>query len=396
MNDNLDKRRLAWAYLSRVFEGPSADFHELLARNDDVEAIAAGIKRRESWLGAILKQTQQRYHIDQAAQDLNQIQELGGRLVTPDDAEWPKVLFDRGFTFAALQDFQHIGPHQHEAFAPHALWVRGLRLDMLTEQAVGIVGTRAVSSYGARVTKNFSAGLAAKGYTIISGGALGVDTHAHEAALRAGAMTIAVLARGVDKAYPAKNAPLFGRIVENGAVISEYPPGSAPHRHRFLTRNRLVAALSLGVVATEAPYRSGALNTLSWASALGRQAMAVPGSVDAVGSLGCHERIRKGLAHLVGSADQVHELLAPVGQEDVEEQLELEFPASPIQQLSQKERRVFDAVSMDATLTADVAREAGMPIGLVVRLLLDLERQGLVRRVKDCWARSTFRHDAGQ
>lgn len=391
MKTDFDNRRLAWAYISRVFEGPSGHLHELLKRNDDVEAIASAIKNREPWLGEILKQTQQRYQQDQAQQDLEKMAELGGRLVTPDDDEWPRVLFDRGFSFAALNDFEHIGPHQHEAFAPHALWVRGLRLDMLTEQAVGIVGTRAVSNYGARVTRNLSAGLAGKGYTIVSGGAFGVDTNAHEAAMHAGAMTVAVLARGVDKAYPAKNASLFQQIVTKGAVISEYPPGSAPHRHRFLTRNRLVAALSLGVVATEAPYRSGALNTLSWASALGRHAMAVPGNVDQMGSLGCHERIRKGLAHLVGSADQVHELLAPIGQEDLEEQLELEFPASPIQQLSQRERRVFDAVSMSGTPTNEVAQEAGMPIGLVVRLLLELERAGLVRRVKNKWSRTQFR-----
>ncbi|MCQ9342376.1 DNA-processing protein DprA [Corynebacterium kozikiae] len=390
-----DSRMLAWAYLARVFEGPSRHLQALLQQGEDVEKIAHGIQHREPWLGEILHLTRSRYQDNRAKEDLALMEKLGGRLVTVESPEWPTFQFAQGFAYAELNDFQHVSRYEAEAVEPHCLWVRGMQLDVIAAKAVAIVGTRAVSSYGARATRTLATGLAQQGYAIISGGALGVDTHAHQAALDAQGITAVLLARGVDAAYPAANAGLFRKVVEQGAVISEYPPGATPHRHRFLARNRLVAALSQGVVVTEAPYRSGALNTLSWAAALGRQAMGVPGPIDVPNSLGVHERIRAGEAHLVSNAGHVDELIGHMGVGQQGErvgseaaQLELDLAPTATQKLNYRELRVFDSVDYAPMPTDAIAKEAGLPVGLCVKILLDLEREGLVRRDRSNWLRS--------
>ena len=273
----------------------------------------------------------------------------------------------------------------------HALWARGGSPAELTQRAVAVVGTRAITRYGWEVTRMLVEGLAASRWTIVSGGALGVDTVAHETALANGTPTIVVAACGQGRTYPARNAALFDRIAGDGArgaVISEYPPGVHPARHRFLTRNRLVAALSGGTVVVEAAWRSGALNTLTWAARLGSVAMAVPGPVTGYGSLGCHERIRNGDAQLVTSAEQIRELIEPLGTVDAQAQYEFAFPPDRIQALSRTELKVFDATSSESRVTGDVAAEAGITVSLAVHILVDLQQKGLVQRDGVSWRRS--------
>lgn len=170
--------------------------------------------------------------------------------------------------------------------------------------------------------------------------------------------------------------------------MSEYAPGLSPHRHRFLTRNRLVAALSLGTVAVEAAWRSGALNTLSWASALGRVAMAVPGPITTVGSLGCHERIRNHEAELICSADEIRALISRIGEVDVNEQYEISFAPNSVQKLTRNELRIYDSLGSETEATEIIARRAGVSIGLAVHLLLELSNKGMVRREGAGWRRN--------
>lgn len=381
--------RESWAYLNRVVEGPSRALQTLLAAGRDADEIAAGVRRRASWLGELAGETAARHDWHRAEEDLAAAEEAGARLLTPEDPDWPGAELDRAFGFAAAGVSEHVRSYQSDAVAPHALWVRGGPVTPVLAQAVAVVGTRAVSRYGVEVTRAIVAGLTAHQWTVVSGAALGIDTAAHEAALAAGGTTVAVLACGIDRVYPARNAALLDRIADSACVISEYPPGTPPQRHRFLTRNRLVAALTAGTVVVEAAWRSGALNTLSWAEGLGRVAMAVPGPVTGAGSLGCHERIRDGRAQLVTGADDIRSLLAPAGAVDVAGQYELQFAPTEVQGLSRNELRVFDALEPAAGLAAqEIAATAGLPLALTVHLLVDLARRGLVSRDGVKWRRA--------
>ncbi len=391
MREQFSERRKAWAYLSRVLEGPSRNLQALLSAGREPEAIAVGIKQREAWLGPVLAETESRYTWDCAAEDLALVEKLGGRMISPDDPDWPVEALESAFGFAASGTSEHIRSYQADAVAPHVLWVRGANLRQLTAQAVSVVGTRAASQYGLQATRLICGGLIDRGWTVISGGALGIDTAVHTEALNRKGATIVVQACGLDRTYPARNTTMLQAIAarDNGVVVTEYPPGLAPHRHRFLTRNRLVAALGQGTVVVEAAWRSGALNTLSWAAGCGRVAMAVPGPITTPGSLGCHERIRNGEAVMVCSADEVRELVSKFGEVDVGAQYELEFAADVVQRLSRNELRVFDALENDIAVTAEVvSAESGLPIKLVVHLLVELMQRGLVVRVGGSWKRA--------
>lgn len=387
----MDKNLEAWAYLSRVVEGPNAHLNQLIAQGHEAEKIASGIKQRESWIGTqLLRETESRHTWDTAHKDLEIIKRLGGRLITAEDAEWPREEFDHAFGFAASGMSDHVRTYQEDAVGPHSLWIRGGNLGALSAQSVTIVGTRAISHYGTEVTEQFTNNLVSHQWTIVSGGALGVDTVAHSEALRGGGSTVVIAACGLDRSYPAHNKDLFERIAasDSGVIASEYPPGTPPQRHRFLTRNRLVVAISQGTVVTEAAWRSGALNTLSWCAGLGRVPMAVPGPVTTAGSLGCHERIKNGSAQMVTSGDDVRSLLGAIGSLDANEQYELNFSASPIQGLSRNELRVFDALNLIGRQAGEVATDAGLPLALVIHLLVELQRRGLILRDGTDWKRA--------
>ena len=192
--------------------------------------------------------------------------------------------------------------------APLALWLRG-DAAALSGAGVAIVGARASSSYGEHVATELASELAGEGWTIVSGGAYGIDGTAHRAALRAGGITVAVLAGGIDRAYPAGHAQLFDRIAASGALVSEVACGGAPTRWRFLERNRIIGALADATVVVEAGWRSGSLNTAGHAAALGRPLGAVPGPVTSAASAGCHRLLREYDARCVTSAADVRELL---------------------------------------------------------------------------------------
>lgn len=229
--------------------------------------------------------------------DLAGFHRAGIRLVCPGDPEWPTQL-------------DVLGPAR-----PYALWLRGeadLRYCCL--RSVSIVGARAATAYGAHVGTELAAALAERGWTVVSGGAYGIDGRAHQGALAADGVTVAVLACGVDYAYPQGHQDLFAGIAAQGLLVSEWPPGRTPTRRRFLIRNRVIGALSRGTVVVEAGHRSGALNTARHARDAGRPVMAVPGPVMSDMSAGCHKIIREWGAVCVTGARDVIELLSPIGE----------------------------------------------------------------------------------
>jgi DNA processing protein len=192
--------------------------------------------------------------------------------------------------------------------------------------------------------------------------------------LAADGLTVAVLAAGIDFSYPAGHAGLFRRLGEQGLLVTEYPPGLRPQRHRFLTRNRLVAALSGATVVVEAGARSGAANTAAWARALGRQVCAVPGPVTSSASVGCHVLLRDG-ATVVTRADEVVEQIGHVGELAADE----ERPHALFDDLAENERRVYDALPKRGARTVDeIAVASGLPPTQVLGPLSMLEIAGLV------------------
>lgn len=382
MNDDV---RRAWAYLSRVAEPPCGPLVALIDLVGAPEA-AEMVRRREFPEGfeAVADATAGRAAADRSVADLEHMANLGGRLVTPDDDEWPEYRFQ-----PMAERIPPETPHHEDEvreLRPVALWVIGDgRLDELLERSVAMVGTRAPSNYGERVTDEFAGDLSAEGFTIVSGGAYGIDGAAHRAALAAEGRTIAFVAGGLDRPYPAGHAGLFRRIAESGVVVSEYPPGTVPGRHRFLNRNRIVGTATGGVVVVEAGFRSGTRNTATWAGRRGVPVCAVPGPVTAATSVTCHQLIRDG-ATLVSRSSEVIEEVGRIG----ELALELEVPERPTDGLEEPALRVHDALPARSGLpVSEIASIAGLPARAVMMQLAVLETKGLVTRDGALWRLGT-------
>ncbi|KUH98261.1 DNA processing protein DprA [Mycolicibacterium acapulense] len=357
----------AWAYLSRVVEPPCPALAALVARVGAVEA--AERVRRGSAGEEVNRHAEARRDIDCAAHDLAVLARRGGRLITSDDDEWPLL------SFAAFGGGAP-GRLQSQAHAPMVLWAIGpAALDEVAFRSAAVVGTRAATTYGEFVAGDIATGLAERDVAVVSGGAFGIDGAAHRATLAVEGVTVAVLAGGIDVPYPAGHSALLQRIAEHGLLLSEYPPGVRPARHRFLTRNRLVAALAGATVVVEAGARSGAANTAAWARTLGRSVCAVPGPVTSSASVGCHALLRSGGAQIVTRAADVVELVGRMGELAPEEQR----PASPLDELGDIEKRVYDALPRRGGRTAEeVAVASGLPARQVLGPLVNLELSGLV------------------
>ena len=297
----------------------------------------------------------------------------GIRFVIPGDAEWPRQ----------LDDLERAGALQDRGGVPVGLWVRGRqRLDRLAD-AVAVVGSRSSTTYGDEVAADLAAVVGGAGRPVISGGAFGIDYAAHRGAVAAGAATVAVLACGVDRAYPAAHRAMLEHLADQHAVVSEAPPGASPFRIRFLARNRLIAALSQGTVVVEAALRSGALNTANWAERLHRLVMGTPGPLTSVASEGVHQLIRRGGAALVTGGADVLELVGAAGEELVPD---ARAPEQPRDRLSVRARQVVDAVPVAAPAPSEsVAVVAGLGVMEVDRILSGLEADGLVELMPTGW-----------
>ena len=361
----------AWAYLSRVVEPPCAELAALVGRVGPVEA-AERVRRGEVG-DALAQRTEARREIDRAAEDLELLARRGARLITPGDDEWPTM------AFAAFGGAAAAKP---QGRPPLVLWALGpVRLDETAQRAAAIVGTRAATSYGELVATDLADGLVEHDVAVVSGGAYGIDGAAHRAALAAEGVTVAVLAGGLDIPYPAGHSALLHRIGGGGLLVTEYPPGVRPARHRFLTRNRLVAAFAGAAVVVEAGLRSGAANTAAWARALGRVVGAVPGPVTSSASTGCHALLREG-AEVVTRAADIVELVGRIG----ELAAELPRPATPLDELSDEERRVYEALPGRGAATVDeIAVATAVEPARILAPLAMLEVAGLAERHGGCW-----------
>jgi DNA processing protein len=362
----------AWAYLSRVVEPPCAELAALVDRVGPVDA--AERVRRGQVDDSLAHRTEARREIDRAADDLEWLARRGGRLITPDDDEWPVLAFAAfgGDAVAA----------RPQGRAPLVLWAMGpARLDETAQRAAAVVGTRAATSYGEQVAADLAAGLAEQEVAVVSGGAYGIDGAAHRAALAVEGVTVAVLAGGLDIPYPAGHSGLLPRIGGNGLLVTEYPPEVRPARHRFLTRNRLVAAFAGAAVVVEAGLRSGAANTAAWARVLGRVVGAVPGPVTSSASTGCHALLRAG-AEVVTRAADVVELVGRIGELAPDQPR----PATPLDGLSDAERQVYEALPGRGVATVDeIAVAAALEPARILAPLAMLELAGLAERDDGRW-----------
>lgn len=290
---------------------------------------------------------------------------LDGAVLTEHDPRWPAQLRDLGER------------------APLCLWVRG-DAGALGRAGVGIVGARACTRYGERIAEELASGASQAGFTVISGGAFGIDAAAHRAALASGNTTIAFQAGGVDRFYPRAHTDLLGRVCESGAVVSEAPPGSAPMRQRFLMRNRLIAALATAVTVVEASWRSGALSTARHAADLMRPVGAVPGPVTSMASAGCHRLIREGMAVCVTDAAEMLELAGPLTPGAAPETSQEGF----LDGLDDEAARVLDAFPARSGTTTDaLVHVAGLAPRTVVRALGTLQLAGRIKREGGQWKR---------
>ncbi len=327
---------------------------------DSVELDSFGVfeklhaEARERW--------RPRLQLEMIRTALFKINKVGGFVLTPAEPDWPQQLEDLG---------------QH---APFALWVRGSGSALRQlGQSISIVGSRGATSYGEFATNAMVSALVPKGYSIVSGGAYGIDGIAHRSTLALRGNTVAVMAGGLDKFYPSGNSEMLRRISQTGAVISEVPPGTVPSKWRFLQRNRLISALSQSTLVVEANWRSGALNTVSHSERLERIVYAVPGPINSPKSAGTNKLIAENRAQLVIDGNDLLEQLGETIR--VTSQLELDG-------LGALEKRVLDAIGFDVLEIAEICSSAGLTRDEARFGLSSLELEGLVLRRDNTWTKS--------
>jgi DNA processing protein len=311
------------------------------------ELMAAGLDGK---VGAALLEARRTLDLDA---ELERVVQAGAHLLTIADPEYPPLLA------------QIPAP-------PPLLYVRGT-LAGADEWAVAVVGTRVPTSYGREATRRIVADLTVNSVTIVSGLALGIDTVAHTAALENGGRTLAVLGCGVDVRYPERNQRLAAQIIEQGAMISEYPIGTQPAATNFPPRNRIISGLTLGTLVVEAGEKSGALITVDFALEQGRDVFAVPGSIFSARSGGTNRLIRNG-AGLVTAGQDILESLnltaAPVQQE-----IAAAIPEDPM------EAALLAQLSVEPQHADHLSRASGMPASMVASTLAMLELKGYIRQV---------------
>ncbi len=288
--------------------------------------------------------------------ELTLAEKVGAKVLTMEDEEYPARL-------RTLYD------------PPAVLYIRG-SLKKEDELAVSIVGSRKTDPYGRWVTERISRQLARHGVTIVSGLARGIDAVAHWGAISEGGRTIAVLGCGVDVVYPRENRNLFQKVIDHGAILSEFPMGSPPEGSHFPKRNRIISGLSLGVVVVQAGPDSGSLITANYALEQGREVFAIPGNVGADGSRGTNRLIKQG-AKLVESSDDILEEILPQWQRE-QERIEEVRPKGP--ELSEEEGILYGVLSESPLHIDEIIRETRFEPGTVSSLLLNLELKGLIHQ----------------
>jgi DNA processing protein len=373
---------LARIALSCLVEPGSRDMGLLVDEHGPLEALAR--LRCGDAPPELLRATAMRRKagdpLDAAVTALERSDRIGGRIITPEQDEWPRQLGD--LRRISVDDRKRRS--DRDVFPPLCLWLRGpVRLDDAVARSVAVIGSRASSAYGNHVALELAYGLAERAWNVVSGGAFGIDSQAHRGAITGGGLTVAVLACGVDRPYPPAHANLFDRIADDGLLVSEWPPGADPHRYRFLVRNRVIAALTRGTVVIEASARSGARQTANRALQLGRRTMAVPGPITSSTSVGTHQILRTVDTRLVTSAAEIIEEVGLIGDD-----------LAPVQRGPERRRdrldldiaQVLDAVpARNAQGAGAIAATAGVGLRTALRALPFLKANGFVVESEGRW-----------
>jgi DNA processing protein len=357
-----DAERLARATLTYAAEPYDRTMGDLIARVGPL-AVVETVRRSDTF-------PRWRARLDAAdpAADLVAFVRGGGRVLCPGDPEWPTQLDDLG------------------RGRPYALWLRG-QADLRTVclRSVSVVGSREASAYGRHVAAEMAAELAERGWCAVSGGAVGIDSAAHRAALAVGGTTVVVFAGGLDRPYPKKHEGLFGVVARRGVLVSEVPPHVHPVGPRFLIRNRVIAALTRGTVVVEAAIRSGALSTAQHARRLHRAVMAVPGPVTSATSGGCHMILREwaDAAICVTSAAEVIEHVGAIGADLAPEPVHVPRARDG---LGGETRAVLEALPAGEEMDTDtLAATAGVPVEVAMACLGELAALGFAERNRGGW-----------
>ena len=333
----------------------------LIAQHGAVESVQ--MVARGAISGAIGQRVAKALTSDDLKLAMRRLDACGGIFVTPEDASWPGQLVDL------------------DVAAPLGLWCRGVGdLRLLGQHSLAVVGARAATAYGERIASEVGSLAGQQGVTVVSGAAYGIDAAAHRGVLASGGQTIAVLACGVDVAYPSAHQGLLERIAENGLIISEAPPGVKPHKRRFLVRNRIIAALSSSTLVVEAALRSGSLSTSNWANVLGRQVWGVPGPLSSATSAGVHVGIAQGEMNIVTDLSSVLETIKPE-------------PLGVPYEVSAKELAILEVLQRGALSTDEVIQcvqspeTARLSAPEVLGTLTLLELQGIITQTATGWKR---------
>lgn len=297
---------------------------------------------------------------------------VGPRLAQAVEQAWHNGLWERdaelveryGVSLVTLADPEYPEALRRIPDAPVLLYVKG-QLPAASAPCVAVIGTRQASRYGLQMAKDISADLAAQGVTVVSGLARGVDTYAHEGALRTG-KTVAVIGSGLAHIYPRENTELAQRIAESGAVVSEFPMLTPPDRTHFPQRNRIVSGMSLGTVLIEAKVRSGAMITVKRAIDQGREVFAIPGRADIETFTGNHSLIKDGCAQLVQSGQEILNALR-IASNECQRDFQVALP-----QLDTEEQQLWDALSSEERTVEEIAEETKLPIAKLNILLMKL------------------------
>ena len=290
-------------------------------------------------------------------QEIPLIKKLGVKIITFKDSDYPPLLKN-------IPSF------------PLLLYVKGKFEKQDYNMSVAIVGTRKATYYGNTITSQLVENLAQAGFTIVSGMARGIDTSAHQGALKKKGRTIAVLGSGLNFIYPRENKKLSEEIAQSGALVSEFPLNAPPDKYNFPRRNRIISGLALGVVVVEAGEKSGALITANLALEQGREVFAVPGKIDSNYSQGTHKLIQDGAKLVINWTDIASELMPQISwetQQKTEEKLHVN--------LEENENKIYNLLSTEPKQIEEIIKESQMNSSKILSILLSLELQGLVKQL---------------
>ena len=364
---NIEERKywLAWSQIPGIGPILIQRLQQHFSNLETAWKASPGELRKVEGFGiqTLEKVVQQRFCLN-PEQLLSQHQEINPLFWTPADPEYPQLL-------------------REISTPPPLLYYRGeidLQENSGQKPLVGIVGTRQPTEYGIKWTRQISTALAKNGFTVVSGMAEGIDTESHSAALKAGGRTIAVMGTGVDVIYPHKNRDLYQQILKSGIVISEYPAKTPPNRTHFPRRNRIIAGLSRAVLVMEAPLKSGALITATYANEFSRDVYALPGRIDDQPSQGCLKLISQGAGLINHELNELLIMLGAIPQINIE--IETPLVKSPlIPNLAPELQQIINILAIDALSFDFIIQKTGMNAAIVSSSLLQLELMGLVTQL---------------